>query len=183
MLLALAMSGSTTLGRENREGLLSRVAFLRDVKEEQVDRNKNRRTGNVRRVPGSRFIVPFRLGDSPCTISLLWAFTTYRAAEVLNELWRLNDDWVVNLDDAVAVYRDRHGNLRYRQPWRGGCVGRPMGPLLGGLIAAPFTAGERCPSQQALAGGTLGIAAALGRRLVEEISASRKIFVNPTSAT
>ena len=39
----------------------------------------------------------------------------YRAAEVLNELWRMNEDWVVELDDAVAVYRDRRGKLRYQQ--------------------------------------------------------------------
>ena len=30
----------------------------------------------------------------------------YRASEVLNELQALNDDWVVDLHDAVAAYRE-----------------------------------------------------------------------------
>jgi uncharacterized membrane protein len=30
----------------------------------------------------------------------------YRASEVLNKLSAMNDDWVVDLHDAVAVYRD-----------------------------------------------------------------------------
>ena len=93
----------------------------------------------------------------------------YRAAEVLNELWRLNDDWVVDLDDAVAVYRDRHGNLRYQQSvaptvGEGAALGGLWGSLLGALIAAPFTAGASAAAGAAavatgaLAGGTLGIA-------------------------
>ena len=70
----------------------------------------------------------------------------YRAAEVLNELRRLSDDWVVDLDDAVAVYRDRHGNLRYQQSFaltvgQEAGWGALWGSLLGALLAAPFTAG------------------------------------------
>ncbi len=94
----------------------------------------------------------------------------YRAAAVLNELWRMNDDWTVDLDDVVAVYRDRHGHLRYQQSvapttgegaalgpasvwsqrtWccvapttgEGAALRAPWDSLLGALIAVPFTAG------------------------------------------
>ena len=93
----------------------------------------------------------------------------YRAAEVLNELWRLNDDWVVELDDAVAVYRDRRGNLRYQQSvapttGEGAAFGGLWGSMLGALLAAPFTAGASAAvgaaavASSALAGGALGMA-------------------------
>ena len=36
----------------------------------------------------------------------------YRASEVLNRLTSLNDDWVLDLRDAVTVYRDYSGKLR-----------------------------------------------------------------------
>ena len=42
----------------------------------------------------------------------------YRASEVLNELMELNDDWVVDLHDAVAVYRDYSGKLRVDQSYQ-----------------------------------------------------------------
>jgi uncharacterized membrane protein len=35
----------------------------------------------------------------------------YRASEVLNELMGLNDDWVVDLHDAVAAYRASRSEL------------------------------------------------------------------------
>ncbi len=93
----------------------------------------------------------------------------YRAAEVLNELWRMNDDWVVELDDAVAVYRDRHGKLRYQQsvaPTAGEEAGwgALWGSLIGALIAAPFTvgasvaAGAATVAAGALVGGSVGVA-------------------------
>ena len=93
----------------------------------------------------------------------------YRAAEVLNELWRLNDDWVVELDDAVAVYRDRHGKLRYQQsvaPTAGqeAAWGGLWGSLLGALLATPFTAGASAAAGVgavavgALVGGSVGVA-------------------------
>jgi hypothetical protein len=39
----------------------------------------------------------------------------YRASEVLNTLKAMNDTWVVDLSDAVAVYRDYKGKLRVDQ--------------------------------------------------------------------
>ena len=42
----------------------------------------------------------------------------YRASEVLNGLQSMNDDWVVDLHDAVAVYRDYIGKLRVDQSYQ-----------------------------------------------------------------
>jgi len=39
----------------------------------------------------------------------------YRASEVLNTLQEMNTNWVVDLHDAVAVYRDDNGKLRVDQ--------------------------------------------------------------------
>ena len=85
----------------------------------------------------------------------------YRATEVLDELWRMNDDWLVDLDDAVVVYRDRHGNLRYQQgvaPTVGkGAARRIMGILvLRTDCRALYRREVRPPWSGALAGGSLG---------------------------
>jgi uncharacterized membrane protein len=86
----------------------------------------------------------------------------YRASEVLNKLSAMDDDWVVDLRDAVAVYRDYSGKLRVDQSYQmttgeGAGWGLFWGALIGALIAIPFTAGA---SGAALA-GTLA-AGALG---------------------
>ncbi|MGA2065398.1 MAG: DUF1269 domain-containing protein [Thermoguttaceae bacterium] len=82
----------------------------------------------------------------------------YRAAEALNALRRMNDDWLLDLDDAVAVYRDRRGNVRYQQSVSpragvGAAWGALWGSLLGLLLAGPFSAG---------AGTAVGAAALIG---------------------
>jgi len=86
----------------------------------------------------------------------------YRASEVLNKLSSMDDDWVVDLRDAVAVYRDYSGKLRVDQSYQmttgeGAGWGLFWGALIGALIAIPFTGGA---SGAALA-GTLA-AGALG---------------------
>jgi uncharacterized membrane protein len=70
----------------------------------------------------------------------------YRASEVLNELMELNDDWIVDLHDAVAVYRDYNGKLRVDQSYQmttgeGAGWGAFWGLMIGSLLAIPFTAG------------------------------------------
>jgi len=70
----------------------------------------------------------------------------YRASEVLNTLQDMNQSWVVDLQDAVAVYRDYNGKLRVDQSYQmtsaeGAAWGGLFGGLLGALIAAPFTGG------------------------------------------
>jgi uncharacterized membrane protein len=70
----------------------------------------------------------------------------FRASEVLNKLIDMNYDWVVDLRDGVAVYRDYSGRLRIDQsytvtPGEGAALGALLGSLIGVLLAAPFTMG------------------------------------------
>ncbi len=88
----------------------------------------------------------------------------YRASDVLNRLTGLNDDWILDLRDAVAVYRDYGGKLRVDQSFRtttgeGAGWGLFWGAMIGALIAIPFTAGA---SGAALAGGLAAGAAGGG---------------------
>ena len=91
----------------------------------------------------------------------------YRASEVLNKLSAMDDDWVVDLRDAVAVYRDYSGKLRVDQSYQmttgeGAGWGLFWGSLIGALIALPFTAGASgavlagAVAAGALGGGALG---------------------------
>jgi uncharacterized membrane protein len=83
----------------------------------------------------------------------------YRALEVLNELQAMNDDWVVDLHDAVAVYRDTNGKLRVDQSYQmttgeGAALGGFMGSLIGLTLAAiPFTGGASAAAAGVLAAG------------------------------
>jgi len=89
----------------------------------------------------------------------------YRASEVLNDLQSLNDDWVVDLQDAVAVYRDYNGKLRVDQSYQmtsgeGAAWGGLMGSLIGLTIAAiPFTGGASAVAAGAAGGAALGAGA------------------------
>jgi uncharacterized membrane protein len=70
----------------------------------------------------------------------------YRASEALNKLQDMNSSWMVDLSDAVAVYRDYKGKLRVDQSYQmtsgeGAAWGGLFGGLIGALIAAPFTGG------------------------------------------
>jgi len=86
----------------------------------------------------------------------------YRASEVLNTLQEMNDNWVVDLNDAVAVYRDYKGKLRVDQSYQattaeGAGWGALVGGMLGALIAAPFTGGASVAA--VLAAGSISGAA------------------------
>ena len=89
----------------------------------------------------------------------------YRASEVLNELQSMNDDWVVDLHDAVAVYRDTNGKLRVDQSYQmttgeGAAWGGFMGSLIGLTLAAiPFTGGASAAAAGAAGGAALGAGA------------------------
>ena len=82
----------------------------------------------------------------------------FRASKVLNELVDMNYDWTIDLNDAVAAYRDYNGKLRIDSSYRmttgeGAALGGLFGSLIGltlGAIAAPVTAGA--------AGGAFGAA-------------------------
>ena len=87
-----------------------------------------------------------------------------RASVVLNQLANMNDDWVVDLHDAVAVYRDYNGKLTMDESYQptkgeGAAVGGLLGSLVGltlGALAAPFTAGTSVAVAGALVAGTVG---------------------------
>ena len=90
----------------------------------------------------------------------------YRASEVLNELLSMNDDWVVDLHDAVAVYRDFNGKLRVDQSYQlttgqGAALGGFWGMLIGATLAIPFTGG----ASAAAAAGAIAAGAAGGTAL------------------
>jgi uncharacterized membrane protein len=86
----------------------------------------------------------------------------YRASEVLNTLVDMNNSWVVDLHDAVAVYRDYTGKLRMDRSYQlTAGEGAAWGGLLGGLVvamlAAPFTGGASVAAVLA-AGSLSGVA-------------------------
>jgi uncharacterized membrane protein len=60
----------------------------------------------------------------------------YRASVVLNQLSELNADWVIDLRDAVAVYRDYSGKLRIDQTYVTTGEGAAWGALGGGALGA-----------------------------------------------
>jgi len=83
----------------------------------------------------------------------------YRASEALNMLQDMNNSWVVDLNDAVAVYRDYNGKLRVDQSYQmttgeGAAWGGLFGGIIGALLAAPFTGGASAAA--ALAAGSIG---------------------------
>src|SRR5271166_1989825 len=86
----------------------------------------------------------------------------YRASEVLNKLQDMDDDWVVDLHDAVAVYRDYNGKLRVDQSYQmttgeGAAWGGLWGLLIGATLAIPFTAGASAAAAAgAIAAGAAG---------------------------
>jgi uncharacterized membrane protein len=84
---------------------------------------------------------------------------TRRASEVLSEVQKLDESWVIDLKDGVSAYRTDDGELRIDQSMQatrgqGADLGLLAGALLGGLLAAPFTGGlstRQRPARQALA--------------------------------
>jgi len=97
----------------------------------------------------------------------------FRAAVVLNELKSLNESWVVELRDAVAVYRDYNGELRVDKsyqatPGEGAVIGGFWGSLIGAMLAIPFTAGASAGvAAGALAGALAGTALGAGAGAID----------------
>ena len=92
----------------------------------------------------------------------------FRASSVLTQLETMHYDWAVDLNDAVAAYRDTNGKLRvdssYRMTTREGAgYGGVIGSLIGFTLvaAAPLTGGASAVAAGALAAGAAG-GAALG---------------------
>ncbi len=89
----------------------------------------------------------------------------FRASEVLNELVEKDYAWTIDLDDAVAAYRDYNGKMRIDASYQmttgeGAALGGLFGSLVGltlGAIAAPVTAGgSAATAAGVVAAGTLG---------------------------
>lgn len=94
----------------------------------------------------------------------------HRAAEVLDELQRLDDDWTIELQDGVAAYRRDDGKFRVEQSLHftgkeGATVGATLGLLVGGLLAAPFTAGASAAAAAAAIGTSAVAAGSVGAAL------------------
>jgi len=90
----------------------------------------------------------------------------YRASEVLTTLQDMNSSWVIDLNDAVAVYRDYSDRLRVDQSYQmttgeGAAWGGLLGATLGAVLAIPFTGGASAAAAAALAAGSVS-GAALG---------------------
>ena len=69
-------------------------------------------------------------------------------------------DWVIDLDDAVAMYRDYDGKLRVKQSYElttgeGAAWGGLWGSLIGARLAIPFTGGAFASAASVLAVGAL----------------------------
>jgi len=94
---------------------------------------------------------------------------TRRASEVLSEVQKLDESWVIDLKDGASAYRTDDGELRIDQSvqatrGQGADLGLIAGALLGGLLAAPFTGGlsaaaAACAVGAGAAGGAIGGAA------------------------
>lgn len=89
---------------------------------------------------------------------------THRAAEVLDQLQRLNADIALDLQDAVAVYRSRNGKLRvdesmYLTTKEETAWGGVLGAFVGVLLALPVAALASVPAAAAalgIGGATIG---------------------------
>jgi len=86
----------------------------------------------------------------------------HRAAEVLDELQRMDADMKLDLEDGVAAYRRENGKFRIEQSLNptsteGAGLGASLGMMVGALLAAPFTAG----ASAAVAASAIGSGAIL----------------------
>ena len=87
---------------------------------------------------------------------------SFSAQATLDGLRSLENDWLVEINDAVAVTRGYDGKLTVQDSYQmtskqGAGWGVLLGTLLGGLIAAPFTAGASAAvAAGAVAAGVVG---------------------------
>jgi len=87
----------------------------------------------------------------------------FRASEALNMLKDMDSNWIVDLQDAVAVYRDDDGKPRVDQSYQattgeGAGWGGLLGGLIGAMLAAPFTGGATAAGALIAAGSLTGVA-------------------------
>jgi uncharacterized membrane protein len=107
---------------------------------------------------------------------------THRAAEVLDQLQRLNADIAFDLQDAVAVYRSRNGKLRVDQSMylttkEETAWGAVLGAFIGALLALPFGALAMPAAAAALGVGSAAIGATGGAvKAFDDVTTWREHF-------
>ena len=107
---------------------------------------------------------------------------THRAAEVLDQLQRLNADIAFDLQDAVAVYRSRNGKLRVDQSMylttkEETAWGGVIGAIVGAVIALPFAAVAMPAAAAALGVGSAAIGATGGAvKAFDDVTTWREQF-------
>ena len=118
----------------------------------------------------------------------------HRACGLLDELRVLDDAWILEIRDAVAVHRDLKGALKMDQSYRptgreGASSGSALGLLIGATLDIPFTAGASAPVAAgaivavALAGGAIGATAgALDASFWKDAFGIPEDFVTATAA-
>ena len=118
----------------------------------------------------------------------------YRASEAIHMIADMNTTWIVDLNDAVAVYRDEKGKLRVDQSYQmttgeGAAWGGLFGGLIGALLAAPFTAGASVAAGAVVAAGSLtgvalgGTLGAIDAQSWKETYGISEDFVKQVSST
>jgi len=96
----------------------------------------------------------------------------YRASGVLDELRVLDDKWILDLEDAIALHRDHDGAVGMDQNYQPtGRRSREWGAALGLLIGASLSIPFMATGNASVAEGVL-IAASLGRTGTTGVDAS-----------
>ena len=108
---------------------------------------------------------------------------THRAAEVLDQLQRLNADIAFDLQDAVAVYRSRNGKLRIDQSMHlttkeETAWGGVLGAFVGAVLALPVAALASVPAAAAALGVGAATIGATGGAVIafDEVTTWREQF-------
>ena len=104
-----------------------------------------------------------------------------RASDALDKLRELDFKWVIDLEGAVAMYRDNDSALHLRQSpeltkGEGLAWGSIWGSLIGAILAVPFTGGASAAAAAALATGALAGSAVGGTVGVLDASWWKKDF-------
>ena len=91
----------------------------------------------------------------------------HRAAEILDELESMSEDWTIDLQDGVAAYRRDNGRLRIESSvnpteLEGAGLGGALGLMVGAVLAAPFTAGASAAAAATAIGATAVSGGAMG---------------------
>jgi len=112
----------------------------------------------------------------------------YQATEVLHSLQRMEQDHLVDLNDAVAVARQENGRITYNQniDYEGEGIGWGMlwGTMLGSMLALPFTAGTSAAAGASilLSGGVAGGALGAAGGAIDGDTIQREIGLDPEFA-